>query len=65
MDIIDKIRKVAPSEIDKFAAAHDRRQKLSDDKIKDILSNIFKNIDVDKLDPAMAYRYHQIRGRMC
>lgn len=63
-DIIDKIRKVAPSAIDKFHADMKRRNSLTDDKIQAILANIFKNLDYDKLSPELQFRYHKIRERI-
>lgn len=64
-DLIDRIRKKAPSEIDIFAQDHERRSGLTDTKIKDILQNIFKSIDPDKLDnTSLEYTYQTIKSKL-
>jgi hypothetical protein len=63
-DIIQKIRNVAPSEIDRFEARLARRNGLTDDKIDKILLNTFYNIDKDRLNPSQSYAYQQISKRL-
>ena len=63
-DIVDKIRKYAPTEIDKFADDMDRRRSLDDLKIGRILRGVFNNIDVDRLNPELAFRYQRIKARL-
>ena len=61
-DIVDKIRKYAPTEIDKFADDMDRRRSLDDLKIGRILRGVFNNIDVDRLNPELAFRFQRIKS---
>ena len=63
-DIIDRIRKHAPSEIDNFAADIKRRKSLDNDKITQILQKVFVNIDRDRLSPELWHRWNDIRGRI-
>ena len=63
-DIIDRIRKVAPSEIDKFHADIERRKILDDFEVDKILKDVFTKIDVDSLAPELSWRYNQIKNRI-
>ena len=61
MDIVDKIRKKAPSEIDIFHADMQRRDFLTDKNLTDILSNVFATIDPDTLKSTeIEYQYQNI-----
>jgi len=64
MDIVDKIRQKAPTAIDIFAADIERRNGLDDDKINQILHDIFSKNDPDLLKPALSYRWHDIKSRL-
>jgi hypothetical protein len=64
MDIIDRIRQKAPSEIDIMHQNIERRKALTDDKVNQILQDVFTKIDVDRLSPALSYRWHDIKNRM-
>ena len=63
-DIVDRIRQKAPTAIDTFAADIERRNGLTDDKVNRILHDIFTKIDPDRLNPALSYRYHDIKKRL-
>ena len=63
-DIVDRIRQKAPSEIDRFHADMERRAFLDDDKINQILQDIFSKIDVDRLTPSLSFRWHDIKNRI-
>ena len=63
-DIIDRIRKHAPSEIDRVAIDIERRTALDNDKINQILTKVFVNIDRDHLSPELWYRWNDIKGRI-
>ena len=63
-DIVDRIRQKAPSEIDKFHADMERRSSLDDDKMNQILQDIFSKIDLDRLTPALSYRWNEIKARI-
>ena len=60
MDIIDRIRAKAPTEIDRFHADMERRVELTDDSINQILANVFSKIDRDRLTPELSYRWNRI-----
>ena len=64
MDIIDRIRQKAPSEIDIMHQNIERRKALDDDKVNQILQSIFSKINLDRLTPALSYRWNEIKGRM-
>ena len=64
MDIIDRIRQKAPSEIDIMHQNIERRKALDDDKVNQILQDIFFKIDVDRLTPALSYRWNEIKARI-
>ena len=63
-DIIDRLRKVAPTEIDNFAADHDRRKNLTDRDIEKMLVKVFNGISVERLSPELAWRYNRIKERI-
>ena len=63
-DIISKIAKRFPSDIDLFHAAIERRKALTNDGIEDVLKNVFAKIDPDVLSPELQYRYNQIKDRL-
>ena len=61
-DIVDRIRQKAPSEIDKFHTDMERRNSLDDDKVNQILQDIFSKIDLDRLTPSLSYRWNEIKA---
>ena len=61
---IDRIRQKAPSEIDTFAADIERRKSLTDDRVHQILQDVFTKIDVDRLTPALSFRWNSIKTRL-
>ena len=64
MDIIDKIRKAAPSDIDRLAVDIERRKNLTDLAIEKMLVKTFNGIDVSRLSPELSYRYNRIKERI-
>ena len=64
MDIIDRIRKAAPTEIDTFYTDLERRNSLDDYKINSILTSVFSRIDTDSLTPELSFRYHRIKNKL-
>ena len=64
MDIIDRIRQKAPSEIDIMHQNIERRKSLTNDKANQILQDVFTKIDVDRLSPALSYRWNSIKARL-
>ena len=64
MDIVQKIKKIAPSALDTFQVDTERRAALTDKSITGMLSNIFKNIDYSNLSPEMEFKYHEIRNQL-
>ena len=63
-DITDKIKDIAPTEIDAFSAATERRATYSDETIEKMLSDILRNIDGYNLPTDLADRYFAIRANM-
>ena len=63
-DIVNRIRKYAPSQIDLAAADIERRRSLTDEKITQILRNVFMRIEPNNLEPELFHRYHDIRARL-
>ena len=64
MDIIDRIRKHAPSEIDRMAIDLDRRKNLTDTDIEAMLIKTFNGIDVERLSPELSWRYNRLKDRI-
>jgi hypothetical protein len=63
-DIIDRIRKHAPSTIDNFAADIERRKNLTDRDIEAMLTRVFKGVDVERLNPRLSWRYNRLKSRV-
>jgi len=64
MDIIDRIRKAAPSEIDRAATNIERRKNLTDRDIDRMLIKVFNGIDIERLTPELSWRYKRIKERI-
>ena len=64
MDIIDKIRQAAPSDIDRAAIDIERRKSLTDRNIQKMLTKVFNGIDVERLNPSLSWRYNRIKERI-
>jgi hypothetical protein len=64
MDIIDKIRKHAPSDIDLAAIDIERRKALTDRDINKMLTKVFNGIDVERLSPELSWKYNKIKERI-
>ena len=64
MDIIDKIRKHAPSDIDLAAIDIERRKALTDRDINKMLTKVFNGIDVERLSPELSWKYNRIKERI-
>jgi hypothetical protein len=64
MDIIDKIRKHAPSDIDRAAIDIERRKALTDRDINKMLTKVFNGIDVERLSPELSWKYNKIKERI-
>ena len=64
MDIVDKIRKAAPSDIDRLAIDIERRKALTDRDIEKMLTRVFNGIDVERLSPALSWRYNRLKVRI-
>ncbi len=64
MDIIDKIRKHAPSDIDLAAIDIERRKALTDRDINKMLTKVFNGIDVESLSPELSWKYNKIKERI-
>ena len=63
-DIIDRIRKHAPSDIDRAAINIERRNALTDRDIQKMLVKVFNGIDVERLNPSLSWRYNRIKERI-
>jgi hypothetical protein len=63
-DIIQKITKVAPSELDDFEADLTRRNALDSTQIDKILTSTFLSLRTEKLNPAQMWQYNQVFKRL-
>jgi hypothetical protein len=63
-DIVDRITKVAPSELDKFEIDIARRVDLPDDKFNKVLRDTFLSLDKGRLPPATSWAWNQISKRL-
>jgi hypothetical protein len=63
-DIIDKIRDIAPSEIDNFEKDMTRRAALTNDILDKFLRDTFYGIDSEHLTPATSWSWNQLHKRI-
>jgi predicted ATP-dependent protease len=63
-DIVDRIQKVAPSEIDKFEIDIKRRNDLTDDNLEKLLMRTFYQVRKDNLPPSQSLAWSHISKRL-